>query len=105
MKAAGLPSSFRSDVEAALAGHVRKHVPLLGDEAGPEILSQHALLLGDLVPPEAVLVAAGEAGDDDGDGESQDENARHGAQPAYQFAWFSVEKTIKVKLFPPPPTP
>ena len=101
MKAAGLPPSYRSNVEAALAGHVGEHVPLVGDETGSEVLGEHALLLGDLVPPETVLVAASEAGDHNGDGESQDENTSHGTQPIDQFAGFRVEKTRNIKLSPP----
>ena len=40
----------------------------------------------DLIPPQPVLVVAGEAVDHDGDGEGEDEDAAEGAQAAYQLA-------------------
>ena len=51
------------------------------------LLSSLPLLVGHLVPPQAVLVVAGEAVDNDGYGEGEDEDAAEGAQTADQLAW------------------
>ena len=74
------------DVEPALAGQVGEHVPLLGAHARPQVLVDDPLLVGDLVAPEPVLVAAGEAGDHNGDGQGEDEDPGEGAEASYQFS-------------------
>ena len=60
----------------------RLSVPILHLELHPP----DCLLVGHLVPPEPVLVVAGEAVDNDGDGQGEDEHAAEGAQPAQELA-------------------
>ena len=50
------------------------------------LLSPFPLLVGDLVPPQPVLVVAGKAVDNNGYGQGEDEDAAEGAQAANQFA-------------------
>ena len=78
---ATLPRGHRAAVRAAGLARAGVGYEYLLDQLGLFFCAVSALV-GDLVAPEAVLVVGGEGVDNDGHGESEDEDADDGAHAA-----------------------
>ena len=76
-------------VEAAGARQLREQVPLLSQLVLPGVVAtgrHKPLLHADLVPPQSVLVASGEAGDHDRNRQGEDEDPGDSAQATDKLA-------------------